>query len=169
MRGFAAGILIASAVFAFFYYLIFNDGQQTAKTAVRQKPLTEATVTQYLTNHHLKAIDIGVYNQWQAQNKPAEKGGQKNPPANKGKAQANNQSSDKPVNYTLQINNGMMPNDISSALVSAKILKSNQQSAFDNYLHQNHLEKYVQLGKFNVNSKMSIQQLVQVITKNHKN
>ncbi|MFT8391874.1 MAG: hypothetical protein ABF586_02210 [Sporolactobacillus sp.] len=168
LRGFAAGILVATAVFAFFFYLIFNGSVQQSKPVVRQKPLTEAAVTQYLTNHHRKAIDIDAYNQWQAQNKPSK---QSTPAKQKksGKTKTSSKSASKTTTYEVTIKSGMMPNDISSELVSAKILKSSQQSAFDSYLHKNHLEKYVQLGKFKVSSDMSIPKLAQVITKNHTN
>ncbi|WP_239984881.1 hypothetical protein [Sporolactobacillus pectinivorans] len=169
IRGFAAGILIATAVFAFFYYLIFNDGQSSTQKAVKQTPLTEATVTQYLTSHHRRAIDIDAYNQWQADNsKAAAKTGQTAQKANNTNSKPNAKpGTNNVVTYQLNIKSGMMPSDISSSLVQAKILNSNQQTAFDQYMHTKHLENYVQLGTFTVKSNMSIQQLAQVITKNH--
>lgn len=169
IRGFAAGILIATAVFAFFYYLIFNEGtQSSAQKVVKQTPLTEATVTQYLTSHHRKAIDVDAYNQWQAANTKAiaktdqtakKPKSNPKPKTNSGKA--------KTVTYNLNIKAGMLPGDISNSLVQAKILNSNQKNAFDQYMHSKKLEKYVQLGTFKVSSDMSIQKIAQVITKNH--
>ncbi|MET1247671.1 hypothetical protein ABWW58_02645 [Sporolactobacillus sp. STCC-11] len=173
LRGFAAGILLTCAVFAFFYYLIFNQGEQKpAKNVVKQTPLTEATVTQYLTGHHRKAIDLDAYNQWQNDTKKATE------QAGKEKATTDNDSkkkekapekSTKKTTYKLHIKSGMTPGDISSELVSAKILKSSQKHSFDSYLQKNKLEKYVQLGTFSVSSDMSIPKLAQVITKNHSN
>jgi hypothetical protein len=171
IRGFAAGILLTCAVFAFFYYLIFNQGEQKpVKNVVKQTPLTEATVTQYLASHHRKAIDLDAYNQWLSDTQKA------TDKASKSKDQTNTNSKDKSpaktsktTTYTLHIKSGMTPGDISSELVSAKILKSNQKLNFDQYLHKNRLEKYVQLGSYKVSSDMSIQKLAQVITKNHSN
>lgn len=166
LRGFAAGILVATAVFAFFYFLIFNGSEQPAKKVVRQKPLTEAAVTQYLTSHHRKAIDIDAYNQWQAQNKLSKQPASK---TQKAKAEKKSKPATKATTYHLHIKSGMTPGDISSELVSAKILKGSQKTKFDSYLHKNHLEKYVQLGTFKVSSDMDIKKLAQVITKNHSN
>jgi cell division protein YceG involved in septum cleavage len=173
LRGFAAGILLTCAVFAFFYYLIFNQGEQKpAKNVVKQTPLTEATVTQYLASHHRKAIDLDAYNQWQNDTKKAteQAGKEKTKTDNdsKKKEKAPEKSSKK-TTYKLHIKSGMTPGDISNELVSAKILKSNQKRSFDSYLHKNKLEKYVQLGTFSVSSDMSIPKLAQVITKNHSN
>ncbi|MFT8871029.1 MAG: hypothetical protein ABF868_01935 [Sporolactobacillus sp.] len=164
IRGFAAGLLLASAVFAFFYYLVFNGEQGATNTSAKPPALTEAAVTKYLTDHHRKAIDIDAYKQWQQQVKP---GGAV--PSSSSSSSASSASSSAPVSYSLQINAGMTPGDISNALVSANVLPADQKTAFDSYMHQNNLEKYVQLGTFQVNSSMSIQQLAQVITKNHTN
>ncbi|MFT8317517.1 MAG: hypothetical protein ABF651_04475 [Sporolactobacillus sp.] len=170
MRGFAAGVLLTVAVFAFFYYLIFNDGQQSAaKPVVKRTPLTEATVTRYLTSHHRKAIDLDAYNQWQAQNKPAKKSAATPEKKSTNKPKKKAKPDSKTTTYKLRIKSGMTPGDISNELISAEILKSNQKNAFDSYLHKNRLEKYVQLGSFKVSSDMSIPKLAQVITKNHSN
>ncbi|MDD9150768.1 MULTISPECIES: hypothetical protein [unclassified Sporolactobacillus] len=161
IRGFSAGVLITCAVFAFFYYVVFNNGNQTAaKSVVRQTPLTDATVTQYLTDHHRKAIDVDVYNQWMASAGAAAKKTQAKPAASS-KPQQN-----QPVSYNLQIKSGMTPSDISAQLVNAKILPANQKVSFDQYLHNSKLDQFVQLGTFKVSSNMSIQKIAQVIT-NH--
>ncbi|MCO7128302.1 hypothetical protein NIE88_21480 [Sporolactobacillus shoreicorticis] len=174
IRGFAAGILLTCAVFAFFYYLIFNQGEQKPmKNTVKQTPLTEATVTQYLASHHRKAIDLDAYNQWLSDTKKAtEQASKEKTKTDKNSDKEKNDKSSsesKKTSYKLHIKSGMTPGDISNELVSAKILKSNQKQDFDSYLHKNKLEKYVQLGSFNVSSDMSIQKLAQVITKNHSN
>ncbi|GGL40068.1 hypothetical protein [Sporolactobacillus putidus] len=161
IRGFSAGVLITCAVFAFFYYVIFNNGNQTAaKNTVRQTPLTDATVSQYLASHQRKAIDINAYNQWMASvNAAAAKNAQSKPAAS---------SSPQPISFDLQINNGMTPSDISTQLVNAKILPADQKFNFEQYLHTSKLDQFVQLGTFKVSSDMSIQKIAQVITNNHQ-
>nr|WP_290443585.1 hypothetical protein [Sporolactobacillus kofuensis] len=168
--------MLACAVFAFFYYLIFNQGEQKpVKNVVKQTPLTEATVTQYLASHHRKAIDLDAYNQWMKDTAKATDQASKekskaddNKTKNSGDSKSSTKSSEKKT-YKLHIKSGMTPSDISSDLVSAKILKSNKKFDFDQYLHKHKLEKYVQLGTFKVSSDMSIPELAQVITKNHSN
>ncbi|RYL91602.1 hypothetical protein EWI07_10900 [Sporolactobacillus sp. THM7-4] len=167
MRGFSAGILTACAVFAFFYYLIFNpDGQ--SKPPVRQAPLTESAVNRYLDSHNRVALDTTDYQKYQKwqEDSAAKTPAAKSKTDNK-KAAANSHKTQKAITYEINIQSGMTPGDISSQLVQAKILKSGQKSEFDSYLHNNHLEKYVQLGKFKVSSDMSFQKIAQVITKNH--
>jgi hypothetical protein len=173
IRGFAAGILLSCAVFAFFYYLIFNHGEQAAtKQVVKQTPLTEATVNQYLASSHRKAIDLDAYNQWQSDTQKAtEKAGseQKSDSDNSKKESSSDSDKNKKTTYKLHIKSGMTPGDISQELVAAKILKADKRNDFDAYLKKNKLEKYVQLGSFTVSSDMSIAKLAQVITKNHTN
>lgn len=170
IRGFAAGILVSTAVFAFFYYLIFNEGEQPSeKMAVKEAPLTEASVTQYLTSHHRKAIDIDAYNKWQSDTKSTVAKSDQNKKSNKDEKKSDSESQPEKVTYKLNIKSGMTPSDISDSLVSAKVLKSNQKKNFDQYLHNKKLEKYVQLGTFTVSSDMSIEKIAQVITKNHQN
>jgi hypothetical protein len=168
IRGFAAGILVAAAVFAFFYYLIFNEGESQSAKVVKQTPLTEATVTQYLTNHHRKAIDIDAWNQWQADMKTATS---KNNQSDKNNNSSDKNSKAKPdvKSYKLNIKSGMTPGDISGSLVSAKVINSDKKKALDKYLQDKKLEKYVQLGTFTVSSDMSVEKIAQVITKNHQN
>lgn len=167
MRGFSAGILITCAVFAFFYFLIFNNGQTATKGVVKQTPLTDAAVTQYLTNHNRKAIDINAYNQWMASSNASAAGQTKNKANSAPSSSKPQPAQNKTVSYNLKITSGMTPGDISTQLVNAKILKSDQKLNFDQYLHNSKLEAYVQLGSFNVSSDMSIQKIAQVITNNH--
>ncbi|MCI1858397.1 MAG: endolytic transglycosylase MltG [Sporolactobacillus sp.] len=166
IRGFAAGILFASAVFAFFYYLVFNDDTEAAtKKAVRQTPLTEATVSRYLSDHHRKAIDIDAYNKWQSDMNAST---QKNDGSKQGeKPKAKSDKKNKTVSYQLQVKSGMSLDDITDRLVDGKVLPAGKRHDFIHYMQTNKLEKYVQLGKYTVKSDMSIDKIAQVITKNH--
>ncbi|WP_010632190.1 hypothetical protein [Sporolactobacillus vineae] len=170
IRGFAAGILIATAVFAFFYYLIFNQGSQPAvKNVVRQAPLTEASVTNYLAAHHRKSIDIDAYNKWQADTQKATADATKSKAgtsdSSKKSASSKADGKSKVVTYKIHIKSGMALGDIARDLVSAKILKSSQESTFNRYLQKHNLEKYVQLGTFTVKSNMSIPELAKAVTR----
>jgi hypothetical protein len=170
IRGFASGILIATAVFAFFYYLIFNQGgQPTVKKVVRQAPLTEAAVTNYLAAHHRKSIDIDAYNKWQADTQKATADATNKAKKSSGSSKKSSSSKtgdkSKVITYKLHIKSGMALGDIANDLVSAKILKSSQEGAFNRYLQKHNLEKYVQLGTFTVKSNMSIPELAKAVTR----
>jgi YceG-like family. len=166
IRGFAAGILIATAVFAFFYYLIFNQGSQpVAKNVVRQAPLTEATVTNYLTAHHRKSIDIDAYNKWLADTQKTTASSTKSAANNSGSSTKSSASGNsKVITYKVHIKSGMALGDIAQDLVSGKILKSSQVNSFNQYFQKHNLEKYVQLGTFTVKSNMSIPDLAKAVT-----
>ncbi|WP_141604257.1 endolytic transglycosylase MltG [Terrilactibacillus laevilacticus] len=162
MRGFSAGILIACAVFSFFYYFIFGDHEVTPKTnETTNGKVTEEAVANYLTKNNQIAVSQEDYAKWQKdlQSKNQEKTQSHN----------NDNSKDNPpkkeVNkLTLNITSGMVPGEIAEKLHDAKIIKSTEE--FNKYFHTNNRENYIQLGKFNVNSDMSIPKIAQVITKN---
>lgn len=165
IRGFAAGIILATAVIAFFYYLIFNQGGQPAtKSVVRQAPLTEAAVTNYLADHHRKSIDINAYNQWLADTQKAAAKTTKSSAKKTSGSSTKSSVKSKVITYKVHIKSGMALGDIAQDLVSGKILKSNQVNSFNTYFQKHNLEKYVQLGTFTVKSNMSIPDLAKAIT-----
>lgn len=174
MRGFAAGILGTCAVFALFYFFIFNDDGQKDKTQkkVEQEPLTEDAVNLYLEENNrvsLSADDYQKYQEWQesnAANKKDEDNKEENSKEEEKQDSKSEPEKSEATTYELTISSGMTPGDISSNLVEAKVLKSDQKDDFDRYLHDNKLEKYVQLGKFKLSSDMSIEEMAKVITKN---
>ncbi|RYM02207.1 hypothetical protein EWH99_11290 [Sporolactobacillus sp. THM7-7] len=168
MRGFSAGILISCAVFSFFYYMMFDHPGE--KSVEAHRPLTEAAVNEYLDSHNRVALDTSDYQKYQKwQEDSAAKAaadGKKTDSTAEKKESSSKPEKKKATTYEINIRSGMTPGDISSELVSAKVLKSDQKQDFDQYLHQNDLEKYVQLGTFKVSSEMTIQQIARVITKN---
>jgi cell division protein YceG involved in septum cleavage len=59
----------------------------------------------------------------------------------------------------------MTTKNIADKLLASHIIKD--KDPFYNYMNSNKLEKYVQLGKYTVTSKMSIPEIAKTITKNH--
>lgn len=162
LRGFSFGVLIACAVIAFYYFQY-----QPKSTTVKAAPLTEAAITKYLDQHKLVAVSKTQFNQWQAQkNAKSQTAGKTSTPAKSdNKSSAPAKKTNDVHNTTINIKSGMLPSDIADQLLSNHIIKN--KDSFDTYMHKNGLEKYIQLGKFKVNSSMSIPDIAKVITRNH--
>lgn len=157
MQGFAAGVLFSCAVIAFFYYFVFDYSGQNKSS--KEKPLTAASVTQYLSSHHRVAVSEDDYQKWQndLQAKSAN--------ANQKNTSQKNNKKEKAVNQiVLHIASGMSTKDIADQLIDNHIIKD--KNAFYKYFSSHNLEQYVQLGKFKLNSDMSIPEIAKVITKN---
>ena len=70
-----------------------------------------------------------------------------------------------PVRTTiLTIEPGMTPSEVSNILENTQIIDN--KNDLDDYLIENKLTSRVQVGKYELNSEMSIQQIVDIITKN---
>lgn len=163
MQGFAAGVLFSCAVIAFFYYFVFDYSGQNKSS--KEKPLTAASVTQYLSSHHQVAVNESDYQKWQDEQQ-AKSAGKKQESADK------NQKSDAAKNdkkaakqIVLHISSGMTTKDIADQLIDNHIIKD--KNAFYKYFSSHNLEQYVQLGKFKLNSDMSVPEIAKIITKNH--
>ena len=82
---------------------------------------------------------------------------------------ANNESSQQtvttqPVRTTiLTIETGMTPSEVSTLLENTQIIDNKNE--LEDYLIENKLTSKVQVGKYELNSEMSIQQIVDIITK----
>ena len=82
---------------------------------------------------------------------------------------ANNEGSEQtvatqPVRTTiLMIETGMTPSEVSTHLENTQIIDN--KNDLENYLIENNLTSRVQVGKYELSSEMSIQQIVDIITK----
>ncbi|TCP31134.1 YceG-like family protein [Scopulibacillus darangshiensis] len=154
MRGFAFGILVSCAVIAYFFYQIYQPSVD-----IKKEPLTEATVTKYLSEHQMVAVSEDNYNQLKAgaRETSADK---KSGDQSKDKAKKDNKQV-----YTTVINikAGMTTKDVADQLLDNHIIKD--KDPFYEYLDKHNLEKYMQLGKFKLSSDMSIAEIVKILTK----
>ncbi|MBM7693307.1 hypothetical protein JOC77_002747 [Peribacillus deserti] len=66
--------------------------------------------------------------------------------------------------YTLQVQSGMTPQDLSDILQKNGIIKDSDE--FENYLKAHDLNENIQLGSFVLTSNMSIAQISSTITRN---
>ncbi|RFU64289.1 hypothetical protein D0469_18985 [Peribacillus saganii] len=84
-------------------------------------------------------------------------------------ANTNTNDKDKPAaeksaeTYTLTIKSGMTSDKIADILVSREILEN--RKAFEKYMKDNNLQSKIQVGEFVVTSNMSVEQMVNTITR----
>ncbi|MBM7646371.1 cell division protein YceG involved in septum cleavage [Scopulibacillus daqui] len=140
MRGFAAGMLVACGIIAFFYYQIFQpaNGGKTNSS----ETLTSKNVHKFLLDHHLVAVDQKEYHHLQ-----------------KSKPHKNN----KVIYRTrLYITSGMSTEDIAGNLQEFKIIKNKKD--FLKYLKEHNLEEKIQPGHYDLGNNMSLAEIVNKIT-----
>lgn len=159
LRGFSFGVLIACAVVAIYFYQFMPT-----HAIVKKTPLTEATVTNYLDQHHFVAVSKTQFDQWQAEKQAKTQSTSKDSKKNTSSDSSKAKSDKKVYSTTLNIKSGMLPSDVGNTLQSDHIIKD--AGTFDTYMHKHGLEQYIQLGKFKVDSSMSIPQIAKVLT-NH--
>ncbi|MEK3890729.1 hypothetical protein [Bacillus sp. FSL K6-3431] len=83
------------------------------------------------------------------------------------KAKENEQTTkpDEPkvTSFELTISEGMSSKEISSQLEKAKIIPD--AKAFNDFLGENKLQRYIQIGKYHLNNEMNFEQIADSITK----
>lgn len=166
MRGFAAGLWIAAAILAYFHYL---SPQATTTSAKSSATITAAQVQQYLTNHKQIAVDEKTYESMKStanSSKKSQAGKKKTNTNKKTKTSSQSKTKKNPTkavkNYTLNIQNGMTGGEIGAQLEKAGIISNKYDLV--NYLQGHHIAQRVQLGKFTVNSKMTVAEIAKKIT-----
>lgn len=162
MRGFAAGLWVAAAVIAYFFY----TGQDTVKTEA-EPALTKEQVSQYLETHHQIAVDQEEYQSLQAAakkqaNKEDNGKADSDKSSNKNNSDKEQKKKQKTHRYKLHIKEGMTSQEIGSLLKDANIIKDTNK--LSNYLEDHDLAKKVQLGTFKLSSDMSIAEIAKEIT-----
>ena len=157
LRGFAFGLLIACAVIAYYYYQVSPPHEEKAKAA----QLNEANVTSYLDKHQMVAISQAKFDEWHKQAQTSADAGAKD------SSKKDSSKTDQTEIYStvLNIQSGMTTKNIADKLLASHIIKD--KDPFYNFMNKNKLEKYVQLGKYKVTSKMSIAEIAKMITHNH--
>ncbi|HET7579801.1 MAG TPA: hypothetical protein VFK33_11005 [Bacillales bacterium] len=167
MRAFAAGLWVAAAVLACFFYF----GPQTQETAAKPSEVTKGQVQRYLANHNQIAIDESKYEAQQSTTGKKDKPSKKETSNKTDNAKKDNQKSGKsnpnkkessPKSYTLHIHSGMTGGEIGQKLENADII-SNWYD-LSKYLQNHNLENKVQLGTFTITGDMSVSEIAKKIT-----
>lgn len=170
MRGFASGVIVATAIVGLFYFQV--EPKTEATTAGNQ--LTEKTVQNYLNSNGEIAVDKKMFDKWQSsekQNADASKTKDSSKKTedqaskdDKAKTDSSTTKKEAPTVYkaTVQVKEGMTTSDVAAALVSQHVIKDKYDLI--NYVVNNKLEPYLQLGTYTLSSDMTIAQIAAKIT-----
>src|SRR5699024_5017954 len=71
---------------------------------------------------------------------------------------------DKEVKATITTNDGVVTQDIADKLVDENIINEKEKQEFLDYLDDNDYSPYIQIGKFKVDSDMSMKELAEAFT-----
>jgi hypothetical protein len=159
MRGFAAGILLASGIVALYYYQLMpkNDDEKA------EAPLTESRVDAYLASKGEIAVDKAAFEKWQASESQKASGDQ-GKAADKSSANDDKKNADQPKVYKAKITvkQGMTTSDVAEALEKQHVIKDRHQ--LTQYVIDHKLEPYLQLGTYTFTSDMSIPDIAKKLT-----
>ncbi|MGV3488857.1 MAG: hypothetical protein ACO1OC_09765 [Tuberibacillus sp.] len=176
MRGFASGVIAASAVVALFY---FQFSPKSEATTASQTAITEESVQQYLNSHGEIAVDKQSFDKWQkseetaSADKPKESSKDADKKSDDKSSKTDSSKTDEaakpkeaaPQVYkaTVQVTQGMTTSDVAATLAAQHVIKDKNELI--NFVVSNKLEPYLQLGTFTLSSDMTIQQIAATITK----
>ncbi|WLD92076.1 hypothetical protein [Alkalihalobacillus sp. AL-G] len=157
MRGFGAGLIVASGLLALVHYQGADQGGSKVKAEEASGTLTYEQVESYLQNEGLVAVKQETLEQ------------SENTKQNSDEQLAEDKKKEKPeepeeevIKTTLVISKGTSTGQVCDWLESKKIIKSSDELI--QFLRSNNLESKVRFGEYEVNSKMSIAEVATVIT-----
>lgn len=159
-RAIAYGLLLAS-ILLFVYKQFLHEEQASDKHEVKAGYI-EIEKSEYETlksdiKHWKSQYDALVAEQKEAENKKIEE---------KADEQETGQQETKeatPVHYILTIHAGMSSNDISKQLVEVDIIDNAKE--FNDYLANQDLQRYIQVGTYELHTAMEIEEIANIITK----
>jgi len=181
MRGFASGVIAASAIVALFYFQI---SPTTEASNEKSAPMTEESVEQYLNSHGEIAVDKETFNKWQKSEQEQASGSntkddqktadneskdtktttdsKDDSKSDSASSQENKTETPQVYKATVQVTQGMTTSDVAATLAAKHVIKDKYELI--NYVVSNKLEPYLQLGTFTLSSDMTIQQIASKIT-----
>ncbi|PLS15230.1 hypothetical protein CVD28_23160 [Bacillus sp. M6-12] len=186
LRAFSAGIILSVACLAGVRYFVPSDSEPTVTEA--KELLTEHGFTVSKKADQNAGTGKPENSYAKVQTKQSAQQDQKRevkqeeikavvpesqPDANKSESKTNNkedktkeeaaEAGKSARTYTITIESGMTPDDISDILVSQGILENGKP--FEEYLAENNLHSRIQVGEFVVTSNMSVAQLANTIAR----
>ncbi|UOQ93742.1 hypothetical protein MUO14_01715 [Halobacillus shinanisalinarum] len=148
VRSFSVGLMAATLILSIFYWMepdeVSSDVSQLSEKDMFQK--LEDKGYNILTDEQLESMAAPKATSNNEENTPT------------------NQSNHEPKSITLEIESGMSSTDISEILYEQEMIED--AKAFDQYIREEGHSRYIQIGEFEVNEKMSKQQMADVITSN---
>ena len=151
IRSFALGMLLATAIIGSMYYYY------------RPLEWTEQQLESMLKEKGLVAVNVKEYENLKQFSKQQEEKENKNQDRQRTIRQQNSTVEHETIHaYRLVVSEGKFPRDIARELEEARVIED--AADFTNYLEKRNLTRKIRVGTYNVNSKMSYEQLSQIIT-----
>jgi hypothetical protein len=162
LRGLSFGIILSILLI-----FIFEDTDRMKET------LDEQAITSILKKNKKTVITLDEYNHLKQIQQEYEKEKNKKNEASIKETDSNddsqvetekpNEEQDKVVLYTVEIEQGMSISEISTKLEKVKVISSAKE--LDEYLKKKGWEGSIQIGTFEVSSKMTLEEIARIITK----
>ncbi len=168
LRGLSFGIILVTAIFTFLY----NPLEEKSEIIVQQEQeLNDTVVSDYIKNKGQTLITIEKLNhfkQKEAELIQLETEIKKLEESiahlkNEKKAKTTKEDASPTKYYVLEVVKGMNSPDVSDQLEKATIIES--ASKFEEYLQTKNWGSSIQIGIYELNSKMTIEEIAKIITK----
>lgn len=151
LRGFAAGLIIATFILSYVYYF------QSDKTDASQNDvITEADIENYALENDLVVLTEEEFKNLNEKEEPKEE-------KKEDKKKEEPKEEEKVINVNFEITPGMSTDDVASKLQKSKLIS--KKSDFTNYIKKNKLESGIKAESYKLNSEMTVEEIAKIVTK----
>ena len=183
IRFFSIGLLTASIVLLGFYFLFGNSKASSKDVPLEEmieeiestghRVVTEKEFIAYTINNEEKEVDKEDSAKEKKESsdkketkKTDDKTDKKDKKEDKDKKNKKDKDKkdDKKVKATITTDDGVVTQEIADKLVEENIIKDKEKQEFLDYLDDNDYSPYIQIGKFKVDSEMSMKELAETFT-----
>lgn len=183
IRFFSIGLLTASIVLLGFYFLFGNSKASSKDVPLEEmieeiestghRVVTEKEFIAYTINNEEKEVDKEDSAKEKKESsdkketkKTDDKTDKKDKKEDKDKKDKKDKDKkdDKKVKATITTDDGVVTQEIADKLVEENIIKDKEKQEFLDYLDDNDYSPYIQIGKFKVDSEMSMKELAETFT-----
>lgn len=183
IRFFSIGLLTASIVLLGFYFLFGNSKASSKDVPLEEmieeiestghRVVTEKEFIAYTINNEEKEVDKEDSAKEKKESsdkketkKTDDKTDKKDKKEDKDKKNKKDKDKkdDKKVKATITTDDGVVTQEIADKLVDENIIKDKEKQEFLDYLDDNDYSPYIQIGKFKVDSEMSMKELAETFT-----
>lgn len=177
IRFFSIGLLTASIVLLGFYFLFGNSKASSKDVPLEEmieeiestghRVVTEKEFIAYTINNEEKEVDkedSAKEKKESSDKKETKKTDDKTDKKDKKDKKDKDKKDDKKVKATITTDDGVVTQEIADKLVDENIIKDKEKQEFLDYLDDNDYSPYIQIGKFKVDSEMSMKELAETFT-----
>ncbi|KHE67283.1 endolytic transglycosylase MltG [Halobacillus sp. BBL2006] len=145
VRSFALGLLTATIILGFFYWTD-SDTKQT-----QSKPMSQSEMIHTLEESGYHIFDDDELRQISAENNESKE------------SQKEKETTEiPPTSYAIDVVKGTTSKEISLKLEEAGVIEKAEE--FDQYIKENQLSRYIQIGQVTLNSTMTFKEIAEAIT-----